>query len=112
MPTISLKDLDEAIYLPLMNKSLAEKLKAIHIYSDGYKIQEFSLDDFSIDTTIFEPHIPVEFTDEELADPWVRIRPSNFSSMFRISFFEKTPKRMFIPEQVENSLESRDVNNK
>lgn len=110
MPTISLKDLDEAMYLPLMNKSLAEKLKAIHIYSDGYKIQEFGFDDFSIDTTVFEPHIPAEFTDEELADPWVRIRPSNFSSMFHISFFEKTPKRMFMPEQVENSLESRNTN--
>ncbi|WP_411753412.1 hypothetical protein [Serratia sp. (in: enterobacteria)] len=110
MPTISLKDLDEAMYLPLMNKSLAEKLKVIHIYSDGYKIQEFCSDDFSIDTTVFEPHIPAEFTDEELADPWVRIRPSNFSSMFHIRFFEKTPKRMFMPEQVENSLESRNAN--
>jgi hypothetical protein len=110
MPTISLKDLDEAMYLPLMNKSLAEKLKAIHVYSDGYKIQEFGLDDFSIDTAMFKPNIPVEFTEEELSDPWVRIRPSNFASMFQINFFDKTPKRMFMPELVENSLESRNDN--
>lgn len=106
IPTISLKDLDEAMYLPLMNKSLAEKVNAIHIYSDGYKIQEYSSDEFCIDFTEFEPHIPAEFSDEELADPWVRIRPSNLSSAFHIRFFEKTPKRMFIPEQVENSLET------
>lgn len=107
MPTISLKDLDEAMFLPILNKSLAEKVKAIHIYSDGYKIQELDLDDFSIDSSKFDPHIPAKFTDEELIDPWVRIRPSNFSSAFHISFFEKTPKRMFMPEQVENSLEAR-----
>jgi len=103
-PTISLRDLDEASYIPFMNKTLAQKIKAIHIYSDGYKIQEYSFEDFSIDTTIFEPNIPVTFTCEELADPWVRIRPKNYSSSFHINFFEKTPKRMFIPIQVENSL--------
>lgn len=110
MPTISLKDLDEAMFLPILNKSLAEKVKAIHIYSDGYKVQELGLDDFSIDNSEFEPRIPAQFSDEELNDPWVRIRPSNMSSAFRIRFFEKTPKRMFIPEQVENSLETRNSN--
>lgn len=110
MPTISLKDLDEAMFLPILNKSLAEKVKAIHIYSDGYKIQELYSDDFSIDSSEFEPRIPAQFTDEELVDPWVRIRPSNLSSAFHIRFFEKTPKRMFMPEQVENSLETRKSN--
>lgn len=110
MPTISLKDLDEAMFLPILNKSLAEKVKAIHIYSDGYKMQELGPDDFSIDASEFEPRIPAQFTDEELVDPWVRIRPSNLSSAFHIRFFEKTPKRMFMPEQVENSLETRKSN--
>lgn len=108
MPTISLRDLDEAMFLPILNKSLAEKLKAIHVYSDGYKIQEYSSDDFSIDSSEFKSSIPAEFSDEELGDPWVRIRPSNFSSAFQIDFFGKTPKRMFMPEQVEDSVESRD----
>lgn len=110
MPTISLKDLDEAMFLPILNKSLAEKVKAIHIYSDGYKIQELGSGDFSIDSGEFEPHIPAQFTDEELIDPWVKIRPSNFTSAFHIRFFEKTPKRMYIPEPVENSLETRKSN--
>ncbi|ELA9307270.1 hypothetical protein QUO07_004540 [Vibrio parahaemolyticus] len=106
-PTLALEDFDEAMFMPILNKSLAEKVKAIHIYSDGYKVQEISLGDFSIDNSEFEPNIPVNFSPEELSDPWVRIRPSNFSSAFRVRFFEQTPKRMFIPEQVENSLEDR-----
>ncbi|UDQ76811.1 hypothetical protein LJQ72_04295 [Pectobacterium brasiliense] len=106
IPTISLKDLDEAMFLPMVNKSLAEKMKAIHIYSDGYKIQEFNLNDFSIDSSEFTSSIPVDFSDEEMSDPWVRIRPK-ISSAFHVNFFEKTPKRMFMPEQVENTLIKR-----
>ncbi len=79
--------------------------KAIHIFSNGYKIQEINTEDFTVDKTEFEPNIPVEFTSQELKDPWVRIRPSEIASAFHIRYFEQTPKRMFIPEQVENSLE-------
>jgi len=106
MPTLSLKDFDEAMFLPILNKSLAEKVKAIHIYSDGYKIQKLTSDDFTIDSSEFDSRIPAQFSDEELADPWVRIRPSSLSSAFHIRFFEQTPKRMYIPEQIENSLET------
>lgn len=106
-PTISMKDLDEAMFIPILNKSLAEKVKAIHIFSNGYKIQEINTEDFTVDKTEFEPNIPVEFTSQELKDPWVRIRPSEIASAFHIRYFEQTPKRMFIPEQVENSLEER-----
>lgn len=102
-PTISLKDFDESIFLPILNKSLAEKIKTIHIYSDGYKLQEHCIDDFYIDSSEFESDIPVEFTVKELGDPWVRIRPKN-ASAFSISFFEKTPKRMFVSEQVGDSV--------
>lgn len=106
-PSMSLRDLDEAAFLPILNKTLAEKIRAIHIFSDGYKIQEIGPDDFAIDATSFEPHIPVKFSQAELEDPWVRIRPSNVASTFHIRFFEETPKRMFVPEQVINSLEER-----
>ncbi len=106
-PTISLKDFDEALFMPIINKSLAEKIKSFHIYSDGYKIQEINFDEFEIDEKNFNPKLPIEFSDIELGDPWVRIRPSNFASTFTISFFDKTPKRMHSPEQVENSLEQR-----
>ncbi|ERP90040.1 hypothetical protein Q670_14175 [Alcanivorax sp. P2S70] len=109
-PTICLKDLDDAMFLPIANKSLAEKVKAIHIYSNGYKIQEIGSEDFKVDVEAFQPAIPVEFTSQELEDPWVRIRPSEMSSAFHIRFFEKTPKRMFVPDQVQNSLEGRGKN--
>jgi hypothetical protein len=109
-PTICLKDLDDAMFLPMANKSLAEKVKAIHIYSNGYKIQETGPEDLKIDVEEFEPAIPVEFTTKELEDPWVRIRPSEMSSAFHIRFFEQTPKRMFVPDQVQNSLEGRGKN--
>ena len=98
------------MFLPIANKSLAEKVKAIHIYSNGYKIQEIGPEGLKIDEGEFDPSIPVEFTPQELEDPWVRIRPSEMSSAFHIRFFEQTPKRMFVPDQVQNSLEGRGKN--
>ncbi|MCU7516562.1 MAG: hypothetical protein HF307_09330 [Ignavibacteria bacterium] len=103
-PCLKLSDIDEAIYIPFINKSLAKKITAIHIYSNGYKLQEISKHDFQIDETDFDPKLPVEFLEGELTDPWVRIRPIK-ASVFTIDFFEKTPIKLFIPEEVKNSLE-------
>lgn len=103
-PVFSVRDLDDAIFLPFANKSLAEKIKAIHVFANGYKIQEIELYDTNIDATDINPDFPIQFDDAELTDPWVRIRPKRFSA-FVISFFENTPKRMFTPGQVRNSLE-------
>lgn len=105
-PVFSLRDLDDAMFLPFANKSLAEKVKAIHIYSNGYKLQEIDLSNINIDTTDINPNFPIHFDEEELKDQWVRIRPKN-SSTFHMRFFEHTPKRMFTPSQVQNSLEGR-----
>jgi hypothetical protein len=38
------------MFLPILNKSLAEKVKAIHIYANGYKLQERDQTVFNIDT--------------------------------------------------------------
>lgn len=105
-PVISLRDLDDAMFLPFLNKSLAEKVKSIHIYSNGYKLQEINQGDICIDTTSIEPGFPVFFSKEELEDQWVRVRPQG-SSTYHMRFFETTPKRLFTPSQVENSLEGR-----
>ena len=67
-PTLWLKDIDQAGYILILNKFLAQKLKAIHVIANGYKLDEFSREDFSIDETAFEPFIPVEFDAEELAE--------------------------------------------
>jgi hypothetical protein len=68
-PTLCVKDLDEAGYILILNKSLAQKVKAIHVIANGYKLDEFAREEFSIDETAFEPSVPVEFDMEELADP-------------------------------------------
>lgn len=93
-PILSIKDIDRSSFLPIANKSLAEKIKTIHVYANGYKIQEIIKDEFWIDFGKVEPIIPVAFTPQELNDPWVRIRPKDLISSFQISFFEKTPKRI------------------
>ena len=51
--------------------------------------------DFLIDASRFDLTVPGTFTPEELADPWVRIRPSTLSTNFRLRFKTTTPKRMF-----------------
>jgi hypothetical protein len=105
-PRLNLRDIDNALFLPILNKSLAEKVKAIHIYSNGYKLHEITKSEFGIDTTLFNPEIPANFNDDELKDVWVRIRPSR-ASAFRIDFFDETPKRMFTSRQTQNSLTNR-----
>lgn len=105
-PVITLRDLDDAMFLPMINQSLAEKVKAVHVYANGYKLQEINSSDFYVDIDKFDPNIPAKFDQDELRDPWTRIRPIS-SSAFHIRFFEVTPQRMFIPIQVVNSLERR-----
>ena len=106
-PGLKLRDLDEVMFLPFVNKSLAEKIKTIHLYSNGYKLQEINRSEFEIDESKCDPNFPVIFTEGELSDPWVRVRPKK-ASAFNIRFFEETPKRMFIPNQTVNSLETKE----
>lgn len=103
-PVISLRDIDDAMFLPFLNESLAEKIKSIHIYSNGYKLQEIPQSELNIDTTAVEPNFPAIFDDVELKDQWVAIR-SNRSSFFHMRFSDSTPKRLFVPSQVESSLD-------
>lgn len=102
-PRLFLQDIDEAMYLHFINKSLAKKIKAIHIFSNGYKIQEINKDNFSIDETNFDAGIPTHFSKSELADKWVRIRPLK-SSAFTFSFFNETPNRVFSAQETPNTL--------
>jgi len=105
-PVVSLRDIDEAMFLPFLNKSLAEKVKCIHVFSNGYKLVEASRDCFYVDETSFNPSIPEVFDELELNDHWVRIRP-NRSSAFVISFSNEVPQRMFVSQQTQNSLPTR-----
>lgn len=103
-PVISLKDLDDAIFLLFLNESLAKKIKAIHIYSNGYKLKKVGLSSIKVDTSVIEPNIPVKFNDKEMNEQWVKVRPKALSA-FDIRFFEDTPRRLFAPNQIESNLD-------
>jgi hypothetical protein len=105
-PTLTVRDINDAMFMPILNASLADKVKCIHVFANEYKLLEIPKQDFVIDKSEFAPSIPVDFSAEELGDPWVRIRP-NGPSAFRISFSEQTPHRVFSPRQTQNSLGTR-----
>lgn len=102
-PRISLRDINECWIMPVLNQSLAERIKAIHVYANGYKLMEIPQSEMQIDSSAITFEIPVEFSKEELADPWVRIR-ARTSSTFALSFFHQTPRRLFASEQTPDSL--------
>ena len=102
-PRLSLKDFDDASWIPMLNRSLAEKIRGIHVYANGYKLHEYSKSEFYVDPTSFEPDIPVPFTEDELRDGWVRLRPQRASS-FRMSFSDYTPRRLFNSPKAAHSL--------
>jgi hypothetical protein len=106
-PRVMLRDIDEATIMPVLNRSLAEKLKAIHIYANGYKLQEIAGPDLMLDRSNFDPEIQMEFTEKELSDPWVRIRPAEVASAFNISFSNRTPKKLYLSEPIYDSLAQR-----
>ena len=89
------------MFLPILNESLAEKVRGVHLFGGGYKIMQVREDDLGIDRSPFKPEIPLEFTSSELADPWIRIRPKE-ASVFRVSFFEQAPMRMSNPSKTEH----------
>lgn len=103
IPGPRLQDVDDCIFLFFLNRSLAEKVKAIHIYAKEYKLTEISGDGFWIDTSSFKPQVPLFFSDEELADPWVRLRPK-IASAFQVRFSNQTPRRLFDANDVGDSL--------
>jgi hypothetical protein len=102
-PVLTLRDFDECMLLPILNCSLAKRIKTIHIISNGYKLLEIGVEGFAIDETRFEPNIPVNFNDAELADPWVRIRPKR-SSAFHLFFADEVPQRLFVSRRTRNTL--------
>ena len=102
MPGPTLLDLDDCTFFFCLNRSLAEKVKAIHIYADAYKLTEISGNGFKIGTSPFKPPVTLFFSAEELADSWVELRPE-IASNFHIRFSEQTPKRFFLAKEVADS---------
>ena len=94
-PVLSLMDFDECMLMPILNKSLAEKLECIRIVANGYMLLDLDKNAFVIDSSEFALDLDESFSGDELSDPWVRIRPANFSSAFDLSFMDNVPVRMF-----------------
>lgn len=99
-PRLQLRDLDQSTFMPIINLSLAEKVASFDVYANGYHILSIGEDDFRIDRSELRFALPGEYTAEELADPWVRIRPSRVSSAFQLYFSSRTPRRIFGYEEV------------
>ncbi len=109
-PEPLLKDTDECMFLFWLNRGLAERVKAIRIFANEYKLIEINQHGFGIDGSSFEPEVPLFFSAAELADPWVRLRP-RLASAFTIRFSEQTPTRFFraaeVPDPYRPPRESR-----
>jgi hypothetical protein len=100
---LRLRDLNNCMFMPVLNRSLAEKLQSIQVFANGYKLSDIRNDDFLIDYSPFATEIPSKFTSKELTDPWVRIRPTDWASTFRLMFTSTTPKRMYGHEEMRDS---------
>ena len=105
-PRLRLGDLDGAWFTFCVNRALAERVRTIHIYADAYKLAEISADGFWVDEATFDPKIPLIFTDAELADPWVTLRPRD-ASAFGVRFSEHTPKRIFSASEISTTSAER-----
>ncbi len=103
-PHLSLKDLDASMMMPMVNKSLADKISSIAVYANGYELKRIEREQFLVDQTLFDPLTPLEFTQEELKDPWTRIRPQDDGSSFIMSFGQETPRRLFAPKDTSNKI--------
>ena len=102
-PRLQLRDLNDCMFMPVLNHSLAEKLRSVQIFANGYKLLDIREGDFLIDSSPLVAELPDSFSAKELTDPWVRIRPSAGASTFHLMFTSTTPRRMYDPEEMRDS---------
>lgn len=103
LPRLTLRDFNDGMFLPFVNASLAEKIHSIQIFANGYKLEDLAPTDFKIDRSKCGPELPGGFTDEELKDAWVRLRPARLSSAYQFRFGQTTPRRMYGHEEPADS---------
>ncbi len=101
-PHLLLRDMDDAKFALFLNRSLADKLKAVGVYANEYKLAEYSRHRMRIELPPGKFQVPMLFANEELADEWVRVM--NDLSPFCISFSDTTPRRRFPAVEVGDSL--------
>ncbi len=97
---MSIMDINKSYFIFWVNKSISKCIEEIIISANEYTLEKIYSDSFLIDeSNVNFEHIPIHFSEEEMKDPWVRIRPSDGNSLFKIDFHKKIPQRIFIPEQ-------------
>jgi hypothetical protein len=96
---LRLADLNGSMFLLQMNASLAERIRSFQVYANEYLLAQYGPGEFKIDKSSFDASVPVEFTEAELKDKWVRIRPPVYSA-FDFRFSEVTPARSYHPTDV------------
>ena len=101
-PYLRLSDLNECMLALFVNRSLADKIKAVHIYGNEYKLGDHGSETFRTDAPLEKFQPGLLFTPEELSDEWVRIMKD--IGPFRVRFSEVTPVRLFEPIEATNSL--------
>jgi hypothetical protein len=103
---LELRDLEDCSFMPVLSRSLAKKLHSIEVFANGYKLAYIGHDELRIDYSRYDSTVPNAFTPEELADPSVRIRPSDNSAAFYLLFSSTTPRRMFTHEETPDTPSS------
>lgn len=98
-PRLQLRDLDDCWFAPVMNRSLAELVLAFNLYANGYHLLAVGPGEFLVDEGYSGLGLPGDYSETELADPWVMIRPVG-ASVFTVRFSSHTPRRTFGHDEV------------
>lgn len=97
---MSIMDINKSYFIFFVNKSISKCIESIIISANEYIIEKIYNDSFLIDESdVTLRHIPIHFSEEEMKDPWVRIKPSDGNSLFKLDFHKKIPQRIFINER-------------
>jgi hypothetical protein len=98
-PFVRLKDLDGGMFVLYANRSLAEKIGSLQVFGNSYKLMDIDKTAIRPEFMAKPPNLPVSFTEDELADPWMVLRP-DMASTFQFNFSENLPVRFYDPKQV------------
>ncbi len=101
-PTTKLQALDGASVIFQGNRSFVEKISTISVAANEYLLARIPREQFRFSEGDRGCRYPVCFTEHELKDKWVRIRPANGCSTFDISFSRETPIRYYDAREVEH----------
>jgi hypothetical protein len=88
-----LSDLDEGFFAFFMNQRLFEHVTAVRLYANQYLIWSATADQLRADPPSKTPVTPWVFSEDELADAWVRVMAKGGTGT--IHFSSVTPRRMW-----------------